>query len=396
LNYLIATEEFFPEQPGGAGRIAWELGKLMRARGHDVTLLAGTHAERPPPVGLHEGITVARYAFPRLRSWDPRRLGAHVAAARDATRALGGRWDVVHAHTLAPGLGAFQAVGRAARRISTIHSPAVLEQRITWSHAGAVGRVKLAVGEPMLRRAERALLTSADRLTALSRFTIRETAAMYGRDLAERITCVPWWSDADPPADRAAARHALGWPAKGTIFYTLRRLVPRMGIDVLIGAARSLPRNAPWTVYVAGDGPERARLEALAADAGLGQRARFLGRIDDATAHRAYEACDAFALPTRALECFGIIALEALSRGRPVIGSRVGAIPEMLEPVLPDWIFSPGDERDLARVMRGVLDGTLAAPDATELRRYAQTRYGRDAVREVWARWIEGSATCAS
>ena len=393
MNYLVANEDFFPERPGGAGRVAWTLAKLMRNRGHRVAFVGGT--SDPANVGTveHEGITVARYLYPRLRAWDPRRLAAHIDVARTATAALGRRWDVVHSHTLAPGLGAF-AASRGARRIATVHSPAVLEQRITWRGGGASGALKLLLGEPILKRAERKLYDDADSMVALSDFTVRETRAIHGSPVADRMSVIPWWSERDSAreVDPDDARHQLGWNVGDVALFTLRRLVPRMGVDVLVRAASRLPRALRWAVHVGGDGPEREKLENLARSLGCSDRVRFLGRMTDAQVDLAYTACDAFILPTRALECFGIIALDALARGRPVVGARVGAIPEMLEPILPEWLFSPGDPEALARLLRRLIEGDLRAPPAGRLMAFAADRYGRGWVSERWARWIEDGA----
>jgi glycosyltransferase involved in cell wall biosynthesis len=392
MNYLVATEYFFPDRPGGSGRVAWELAKLMRDRGHRVGFLA---AARPGTssagVSEHEGVDVVRYLHPQFRSWDPRRLDAHVRAAASGARRLEVPWDVVHSHALAPGLGAF-AAHDGARRIATVHSPAVLEQRITWSSAGPAGRLKLLLGEPVLKRAERRLYDQATSLMALSRYTVDETRAIHGQSVAGRMTVIPWWSE--PPAatstDRLAARRELGWDPTTPAFFTLRRLVPRMGLDTLVRAAAALPRERPWSVFVGGDGPERAALEALAGALGVADRVRFLGRMSDGDLDLAYAACDAFVLPTRALECFGIIALEALARGRPVVGARVGAIPEVLDPILPGWLFPPGDAPALAGLLSRVLEGDLAPPAPERLRDHAEERYGRRTIGERWAAWIEG------
>jgi glycosyltransferase involved in cell wall biosynthesis len=310
----------------------------------------------------------------------------------DAVRLLSRSFDVVHSHTLAPGLGAFAATeGSGARRVATIHSPAVLEQRINWQHGGAAGRLKLLVGEPALRRAERRLYEAADGLSALSEFTVGEIAKLYGARLAGRIVRIPWWAEeAAGGGDRAAARSALGWEPGGVAYFTLRRLVPRMGLDTLLEAVARLPAERPWALYVAGDGPERGRLEALASASGRRDRIRFLGRISDEALELAYAACDAFVLPTRSLECFGLIALEALGRGRPVVGARVGAIPEMLEPILPGWLFSPGDAGELARLLEAHLGGRLPAPPPERLRAFAGERYGRERVTSEYAAWLEG------
>lgn len=394
MKYVAAVERFFPDQPGGSGRIAWELAKLFRERGHQVAMLCGSCPTDPPP-GIEncDGVTVVRYRFPTLRSWDPRRLAVHIAVARAAAERYLGQehWDVVHGHNLAPGLAAFSGLGAESRRLATIHSPAVLEQRINWENGGPAGRLKLIFGEGMLRRAESQVYRLATEISALSNYTVREIASMYGAELSERIVRIPWWQvPVDNSLSKAEARRRLGWPADTKIFFTLRRLVPRMGVDVLLEAVERITTNCDFSVYIAGDGPERPKLERMANSGPHSSRVHFVGRVTDEFAANAYRAADAFVLPTRSLECFGIIALEALARGTPVLASRVGAIPEMLDPILPNCLFPPGDSKRLSELMREINSGTLRLPADGALEGYVARMYSKEAVASAYVRWIEG------
>jgi glycosyltransferase involved in cell wall biosynthesis len=183
----------------------------------------------------------------------------------------------------------------------------------------------------------------------------------------------------------------LGWPLEGTVFFTLRRLVRRMGLDVLVEAfARIAARSADGHLCIGGSGPERSGLENLVRARGLGNRVTFLGRLSDDDIERAYAAATAFVLPTRSLECFGLIALEALTQGCPVLAARVAAIPEMLDPIAPGCLFPPGDAGALADLLEGVRSGSLELPRAEVLKRYACERYGREAIERQYAALIEG------
>jgi glycosyltransferase involved in cell wall biosynthesis len=89
----------------------------------------------------------------------------------------------------------------------------------------------------------------------------------------------------------------------------------------------------------------------------------------------AYAACDAFVLPTAALEGFGIIALEVLASGRPVLATPVGGIPEILEQVEPKWMAGGSDARSIAQVLRQFLDGNLPQHSARELHAFVESRF---------------------
>ncbi len=129
-----------------------------------------------------------------------------------------------------------------------------------------------------------------------------------------------------PQAGRDATRDALGIGGDTLLVLTLAQLMHRKGLDVLLRAAAKL-RDARLCFAIAGDGPERDALHALARELGLGDRVRFLGRREDGADLLA--ACDLFVLPSRA-EGLGVAALEAMGAGRAVIASKVGGLADLV------------------------------------------------------------------
>ena len=405
MNYLVADEWLFHDRPGGSSRVAWGIAAAARDEGHRVAYLCCAPPEGPPPGCQQvEGITIVRYQYPSFSRWNPLRLQAHARSAEEAARAAlsGVRWDVVHSHTLIPGLAAYAAAGPRSFKVATIHSPAVLEARIAWANGSVSGRLKLIVGGPMLRHAERRLYDQAHAITALSEFTKGATTKLYGEPLGRRIEVIPFWPAAKHSTGKKAARDLLGWSPDVTTMFTLRRLVSRMGLDTLIEAAHRASSSAPpFKLYIAGEGPERGALEQRAAAGAGRERIAFLGRLSDADAAAAYAAADLFVLPTRALECFGIIALEALAAGCPVMASRVGALPEVVGPILPELMFEPGDTEGLARLLVAFLHGRLTVPGAETLRAYVERSYSRERLRRRYLDVLDRRAgkedrTCAS
>jgi glycosyltransferase involved in cell wall biosynthesis len=260
-----------------------------------------------------------------------------------------------------------------------VHSPVVQEQRINWNNGTLAGRLKLLLGLPVLRRAERDALARASAVHVLSTFTATELERQYGREATKRIRVIPWWPDHPwEILPREEARRRFGLPAGERVFLSIRRMVPRMGLRLLLDAAEGLGRDRPFKLLLAGDGPERTALEARARTERLRDRVVFLGRVSDEVAGWAYDACEAFVLPSLSLECFGIIVLEALAHGRPVIGSRVGAIPELLGPVLPDWLFEAGDSTALRNKLEAVLEGRLKAPSPDALEAHVAREFSID------------------
>lgn len=388
MRYLATCDRFFHDLPGGGYRVAWELARLAASQGHEVALLCGSTASDPPAVpDCVQGVTVVRYRFPDVSSLDPRRLSAHVAAARSAMqRFLPGRWDVVHSHMLASGSAAFAEAG-SGEKVATIHSPAVLEQAINWNNGTFAGFVKRTAAMPLLKRAEGRLYAEADRLITLSEFTAMSVARIFGETLRAKLTILPWWSQATGfGLERSQARRSLKWPEGVPLLYTLRRMVPRMGLDVLVSALEALSRRGrPFFAVLAGDGPERGRLMRRVAEGPARDRVLFPGRLTEEEVMLAYAAADLFVLPTRALECFGIIAVEAFAAGCPVVASEVGAISEVVGPVFPEGLFESGRVEELGKLLERILAGELTPPPAAVLRRYAQERFGQEHLGSLWA-----------
>jgi glycosyltransferase involved in cell wall biosynthesis len=392
MNYAVADERLFHDRPTGSSRVAWGVALAARDAGHRVAYLCGADPDGPPPGRAEvDGVTVVRYQHPLLARWNPLRLRAHVRAATAAAATLADvSWDVVHGHTLVPGLAAFAALGGGAHRIVTIHSPVVPEQRIVWADGTTVGALKLAVGEPLLLRTERRYYTQADTVTALSQFTRRQVTAFHGRALRPEIRVLPFWPGVEAASiSKEGARERLGWARDARIAFTVRRLVRRMGIDTLVDALHALPPGLELTVYIGGEGPEADALRARAATGPGHHRIRFLGRMSDEEVALAYAAADLFVLPSRALECFGIIAVEALAAGVPVMASRAGALPEVVGPVLPELMFDPGDSVHLAQLLAAFARGELALPSPTLLRAYARERFGRERLVRAYLDLIE-------
>jgi glycosyltransferase involved in cell wall biosynthesis len=145
----------------------------------------------------------------------------------------------------------------------------------------------------------------------------------------------------DPPGPQPeprAARAALGLPDDRLVVAGLGRFAHEKGFDVLVRAMALLPGA---TLVLAGAGPEGRRLQRLS----RGLDVRFLGWLDDVDVPIA--AADVVAVPSRR-EGLGLVALEAAARGRPVVASRVGGLPEIVPNLVP-----PDDPAALARALRG-------------------------------------------
>ena len=222
---------------------------------------------------------------------------------------------------------------------------------------------------------------------ALERSTLRRADAFvvlsgaFRRVLVERYRVKPWdihvlapgvALDVFVPGDRAQARARLDLRERAFVVASARRLVPRMGVGVLLDAWEELDGRLPADsmLVVAGDGPLLGALAERAKAPRLAGRVRFLGRISDSELLDLYRAADVAALPTIEHEGFGMVVLEAAACGTPSLVSDVGGLPQAVHGLDSTLVVGTGDTGAWAERLLEAARGTLPPRDAT--RRFAE------------------------
>ena len=192
------------------------------------------------------------------------------------------------------------------------------------------------------------------------------------------------FSPGDRPASRA--RHGLG--DRDLAVLTVRRLVPRMGLEELIDAAALLADVPGLSVSIAGSGPLSGALADRIGAARLWDRVRLLGRIPDEELVDRLRAADLFVLPTVAYEGLGMATIEALATGTPVVGTRVGATPEVLGPLDERLLADEATPAAIAAAVRRGVD--LLSPGLRErCRALAVESYSWDSAIPLWEAELE-------
>ena len=245
------------------------------------------------------------------------------------------------------------------------HRPLVVHFQGPWADESVLaGEGRFACA--LKRRVERVVYRRADAFVVLSR--------AFRRVLIERHGVSPWNIHVIPPgvdietfspADRSEVRATLGLPFNAFVALAVRRLVPRMGLDVLLDAWAELihTEGAPNVLCIVGSGPQRIALEEQCIKLGLEGTVRFVGRVDEADLVRYYQAADVSIVPSVALEGFGLVVLESLSTGTPVVASALDGLSEALEGLAPDLLVPPGDPKALAGAPSKSVDRSRAVTD---------------------------------
>ena len=313
----------------------------LESRGYQTTLVAGDVGrgeESMAFVAEREGVEVVQIAG-LSRELSP--LRDAIAAVHLARLIRRLRPDVLHTHTAKAG-----AVGRVAALLAGRRRPRVVVHtfhgHVLRGYFGAAGSLVFRVIETALARITDSLVAVSpevrDELVRLGVAPERKfTVIRLGIDLEPRVAC-----DEDPAAIRArigvaADRFVVGWFGRMTA-------VKRTD-DLLDALAALRERGVDALLLLVGDGDDRERLERLAHGRGLARSVLFLGYQEDVA--RWYAACDAIVL-TSANEGTPVTLIESLAAGRPVVATRVGGVPDVVEEGVTGFLVRPGDTHAIA------------------------------------------------
>lgn len=360
---VIPMLHAYPDFPNGSSRVAWREALYFAKAGHEVWVVTQDVRGGRPERRREDGFEVLRYHAPPLSAFDPRRWAIHQRRTADLLRRyLPGPADAVLGHSLLHYEGALSVVGGSTRTAYTVHSPAGPEMLAACRGEPLLARARLRLAAVATRRIERRCLERTQVIRTLSEYTRRLLVEEHGIDPA-RIRVIPGSVDGDrfhPVEDRTALKTELKWPTTLPVFFTLRRLVTRMGLDrLLVACARLRKAGREFHLVIGGEGPLQVRLEQKVRELGLTEVVRFVGRVSEAGLPEMYAAADAFVLPTAELECFGLIALEAMASGRPVLATPVGAIPEVIGRYEPGWLARDASAEAIKDLLSDFLAGRL-------------------------------------
>ncbi len=287
---------------------------------------------------------------------------------------------------LAQDLGLYLRAYRAAARLVVAHqiNTIVVGELVTGSWLGLALRARFGCrvviyvhGEEVTTVTPGRLhgnlrayyLRAADQVVAVSAFTCDALERLM-QVPKEHIALVPNGVDTTRfvpalPSTELVARHQLG---DKQVILTVGRLVTRKGTDMALRAVAQVLRTMPALHYlIAGDGPERERLQQIIDEEGIGQHVTLLGKVSNEDLVRYLQLCDVFLMPNRTLddgdtEGFGLVFREANACGKPVIGGRAGGVVEAVVDGETGLLVDGTDVSDIARALQCILgDRSLAA-----------------------------------
>jgi glycosyltransferase involved in cell wall biosynthesis len=174
----------------------------------------------------------------------------------------------------------------------------------------------------------------------------------------------------------AKAREKLGWQKDRRIILCVRRLVQRMGLENLIASIALVRKQHPDVLLlIAGKGAIAEALRSQIQELHLENHVQLLGFVPDQDLAIAYRAAELSIVPTVSLEGFGLIVIESLAAGTPVLGTPIGGIPEILLPFSPELVLQGNTTEQLAQGMIEALSGQRHIPSARACQTYVKKNY---------------------
>ena len=253
--------------------------------------------------------------------------------------------------------------------ICHFHGPRHLERAVEGAHPLSV-RLSRYIEEKVYARTDRAI--------TLSYYMKRVLVETYNF-AEEKVSVVPGGVNVDQfkqTISRQEARRQLALPVDRPLILAVRRLERRMGLQNLVDAIGEVVRDhSDVLLLIVGKGSLEKELDRYIRTKSLSANVRTMGAVNDQALSRLYKAADFSVVPTVKYEGFGLILVESLASGTPVLGTPVGAIPEVLGPLSDSLILESASPGHIAQGIREVLTGRRVLPTTEACESYAAANY---------------------
>jgi glycosyltransferase involved in cell wall biosynthesis len=356
MTICLVTQDLPHENPGGIGRYTWDTAVGFAAKGHEVHVISRSRDHNR--VDFEDGVWTHRILDDTDGFWNAPDL------AGDLRKNLG-RAAAVHREVLR--IGSTRPIDAVVVPIWDAEGlfcimddrlPTILSLQTTMKTFVEIHPSWDSPELQSLVAVERQMVTAAKRIHAISAAILQKVQTDYNimPDCCQSVV-VPLGI-----ADRSWEFHRRRSDDRLRILF-VGRLEKRKGVDVLLEAAINLVEEFPHVEFVlAGDdsipteeGPSyRAQFERRYADESAAQRVIFKGRVSDEELHQHYADCDIFCSPSR-YESFGLVFLEAMAFGKPVVGCKAGGQMEVIQDGVNGRLCPVDDAAALATALRQLI-----------------------------------------
>lgn len=388
MKILIITEVFYPVV-GGAGKFVYNAAASLTKRGHKVYILTRSHKNRPLRENL-EAIEVCRLAWSNNLFFQP---FIFCNIKRFINRFLKeNSLDLIICNQPFSAFGAYFAKrSRIIPKIYNFHSSWFMEfkvkkgiQDLKLNSLSSI--LRFIMYSPVaffMRKIESFVVHNYDTIVVASQYSKDMLISFYCVD-ENRIKMIPGFVDIEkfkPAQNKLDIRKVLDLPQDKYILMTARNLVERMGIDNLILAFNILSKKYEYLyLLICGTGRLKNKLMKLSYNLNLSDKIKFTGELQESELVKCFQASDLFILPTKYIEHFGLVTVEAMAAGIPVLGTPVGGTVEILNKFNKDFVFKGTDADSLVDGIKQFLENYKNIDLKDKCREFAIRGYSLDKI----------------
>ena len=353
LNILLVADVSIANMIGGAERVLYEESTRLAKKGHTVRVLTRKLPYHESDVEQIDGVEEHRYSF--QEKIFPFFFKSIMSDCRRTFRSLEENlsFDIINFHQPFSAIGVLSVTGsRRVPCVYTCHSLS-FEEYISrsFSPGNPINWLLHRLQIYARKSIEQKVMKRSDQIVVLSEYTRKKLQQTYGLS-SSKASVIPGGVDLErfkPSRDKASIRARLDLPEDKFILFTVRNLVPRMGLENLISAFEIAQNGRrDLLLVIGGEGPLEPELKEQVRRYGVEDFVRFAGYIPDQDLPAYYQVADLFILPTTELEGFGLVTVEALASGLPVLGTPVGGTREILAKLGSDHLFTDSAPQSIA------------------------------------------------
>jgi glycosyltransferase involved in cell wall biosynthesis len=278
-------------------------------------------------------------------------------------------FDIINFHQPFSALGVnLTSRSRRIKKVYSCHSLAFEEYEVrNPKPSKALLKISYRMNSIFRKWIENRCISKSNLIIVSSEFA-KDKLIKYHRISPEKIYLLPLGVNLEKfqfNENKLAARKRLGLRQEKFILFTVRNLVPRMGLENLVYAMEEAAKSVE-NIYliIGGEGELRTKLQNLISEYNLTDFVKLQGFIPEEDLPLYYQAADFFVLPTRCLEGFGLVTVEALACGTPVLGTPVGGTKEILGKFDPSFLFKDITPEALTELIIEKYRYYKARPDA--------------------------------
>jgi glycosyltransferase involved in cell wall biosynthesis len=403
VNILFVADVSIAEVIGGAERVLYEQSTRLSRRGHHIHILTRKLPTHKKDKETIQNVTEWRYDCNQQNAASF--LQGTLRNTKRLFESLNQHYnfECINFHQPFSALGVnHSSCSNSISKIYTCHSLSFEE--FSSRDGKANGLIKKASNFLQIqarKKIEKDAISKSDEIVVLSKFTKKKLVDFYNIS-NEIIKIIPGGVNLNifkPADDKTTIRKQLNIPQDKVVLFTVRNLVQRMGLENLIIAFNQIVKKfAEIHLVIGGKGPLENGLVALTRSFEIENKVHFAGFITEEELPLYYQMADLFILPTKELEGFGLVTLEAMACGLPVVGTPIGGTKEILGKFNPQFIIDDTDPDSIAKLTIEKYHTIKANPQqwkeiSDQCRQFVETHYSWkqniDSLEQLFQRHIE-------